>query len=364
MAQYGMKDAANLVLRNKRTGKTEMYIDYANATTNEWKSDRVYATKKGVNAIAWDSARNGTLTLESELFDKKLFAMIAGADVEDGTADVFRRETFTVDATGKATLPSKPDLESLSVYTLLDATEHGVEVPAKAGTGLAIPAMVEGVSITPADKSLALTWTAVEGAKSYIVKRDNQTVGQPTESSYTDANATPETEYHYTVIAVNEAGQSLPSAEVVVSTVAGGAENGAPVTATADAVKAAKDLVKQTATSGDLAFEAAEDGSLTITGIPTGTTQFVAYYMTQANDAQKFTITSDKFADSYEIFADAQVREQESGNDEFLQIHYFNAKPQSNFSLKQSAKEPTSLSIVFDLMPNDKNELAEYTFVK
>ena len=46
MSIYGMKDAADLILVNKATGLVDLYIDYANATTSEWTSESVYATKK------------------------------------------------------------------------------------------------------------------------------------------------------------------------------------------------------------------------------------------------------------------------------------------------------------------------------
>ena len=47
MATYGMKDAANLTLVNKKTGNIDLFLDYANATSSEWTSERVFATKKG-----------------------------------------------------------------------------------------------------------------------------------------------------------------------------------------------------------------------------------------------------------------------------------------------------------------------------
>ena len=89
---------------------------------------------------------------------------------------------------------------------------------------------------------------------------------------------------------------------------------------------------------------------------------YAIYYLEKAN-GRTISIKSDKFAGSYEIFATAQIREQETGRDELVQIHYFNAKPQSNFTLTQDATAPASLSIVFDLLPSG-NDLAEFKVVK
>lgn len=363
----GMKDSANLTLINKRTGNVDLFIDYANETTAEFKSERVYATKKGVNAIAWDGQRNGTLTVTTELFSLRLLAMLAGSDLTDGSAEVFRREPKVLGADHTFRTDQKPNLESISIYKLSkkDSTEHdGVEVPrAVTGGEGSVPLPVGGVSITPADKSLTLSWEAATGATSYLVKRDNQIVGQPLTNSFTDGNVTPETEYHYTVVAVNAQGESTPSAEVIVKTVAEGAENGTPATATQAAIDAAAALAAALA-SDAVTYQVATDGTVTLSDKAIVGDKYVIYYMTTVPTAKSFKIDSNKFADAYEIYADGQMREYDTNKDDFVQVHFANARPQSNFSLKQSAKEPTSLSIVFDLMPDDNDNLAEYKIIE
>ena len=79
-------------------------------------------------------------------------------------------------------------------------------------------------------------------------------------------------------------------------------------------------------------------------------------------DVKTLKIEANKFPGNYEIFAKTMIRVQETGEDEIAEFHYYNAKPQSNFTLTQSATEPTSLSIVFDLMP-EKGVLAEFKSV-
>ena len=45
------------------------------------------------------------------------------------------------------------------------------------------------------------------------------------------------------------------------------------------------------------------------------------------------------------------MKERDTGRNELIQIHYLNAKPQSNLSLTMSANEPTNFNVVFDLIP-------------
>ena len=81
--------------------------------------------------------------------------------------------------------------------------------------------------------------------------------------------------------------------------------------------------------------------------------------MKNVENVRTLTIEANKFPGNFEIFADTKIRPADGTDDIVAQFHYFNAKPQSNFTLTQSATEPTSLSIVFDIMP-EKGVLAEF----
>ena len=51
-----------------------------------------------------------------------------------------------------------------------------------------------------------------------------------------------------------------------------------------------------------------------------------------------------------------------AGDDEFVQIHYLNVKPQSNFTITMDANNITTLSITFDVLKDsNSNDMAEYT---
>ncbi|MGO8673184.1 MAG: choice-of-anchor tandem repeat GloVer-containing protein, partial [Capsulimonadaceae bacterium] len=83
-----------------------------------------------------------------------------------------------------------------------------------------IPLAPAGLTATPGDNQVALSWTAVTGATSYNVYRGTASggegstpIGTPTGSTYTDTGLTNGTEYFYTVRAVNASGTSVPSNE-------------------------------------------------------------------------------------------------------------------------------------------------------
>ena len=89
--------------------------------------------------------------------------------------------------------------------------------------------------------------------------------------------------------------------------------------------------------------------------------KIVVYYMQSQTSAKSFTIESDKFPENFEVYADTMIRNT-SGDDEFVQIHYLNVKPQSNFTITMDANNITTLSITFDVLKDsNSNDMAEYT---
>jgi fibronectin type 3 domain-containing protein len=81
------------------------------------------------------------------------------------------------------------------------------------------PADATGLAATAGAKQVKLTWTAVDGATGYIVKRSNAAGGpyaeigttgkhSPSKTAYTDTGLTTGTTYYYRVRAVNDAGAS------------------------------------------------------------------------------------------------------------------------------------------------------------
>lgn len=122
---YGIKDCANITLFDKATNLPDLFSDYANVSTNEWTSERTFAKSKGINAIAWDSDRQGTLVVEMEVFDLKWIAITAGSEIKTGETEVAKREVVKVGSGKKATLAGAPLKGSVSVIKVgADEIEH------------------------------------------------------------------------------------------------------------------------------------------------------------------------------------------------------------------------------------------------
>lgn len=267
MSIYGIKDCANLTLFDKATNEPALFSDYANVSTNEWTSERVYANAKGVRSIAWDYDRQSTLQVEMEVFDLKWIALVAGSDIKNGENEVAKREVVYVGQDKKAKLSGSP-----------------------------IKGSVQVVPVSPADLTVH--------------------TGEPL------------TEYQVTYTVDPDTGDQVQN----------------PIEIGAN---------EFLAEGNEITFGA---------DVPEGTA-FAVYYLVLDSDVRTIEISSDKFPKNYRIIADALIRERETGKDEFVQIEYPNAKPQSNFTITMSANEATTLSVTFDLFPNKDKAIATYKII-
>jgi hypothetical protein len=250
MALYGIKDCANLTLFDKATGQPSLFSDYANVSTNDWKSDRVYANSKGTRSIAWDHNRQGTLQVEMEIFDLKWLAVVAGSEITEGEQNVAKRQVVTVGADKKATLSGTPVAGSVQVIKVgEDEIEH---------------------------------------------------IGEPL-------------------------------AEVT------SAPAGAQFMVTASEITFASDAIE-----GDT---------------------YAVYFLELTSNVKSFEISAEKFPKSFEVVADALIREKETGVDEFVQIDFPIARPQSNFTVTMDSANPTKLSVTFDLFPDKNKNMATYKVI-
>lgn len=366
MATYGMKDAANLTLVDKKTGKVALFLDYANATSSEWSAERVYATKKGTNAIAWDSNRQGTLTVDSEIFDLSYLALAIGSDIARGTNDILKREAVTIDDTKEVKLGGVIEPESVSVIKLKDdMVEHdGAPLPSTTGQRDLLPVAVSDITASANADSVILTFSASPRALSYEIKRNGEVVGEIATNTFTDEGLTPVASHAYTITPINEYGRGAESAVVEVVTSEEGVTERTPFNPTPEAIALAE------ANQGELNDNATNmttfeflNGTVKFNDKAVAGENYAIYYLETVENVRTITVSADKFPSSYEIFADAVIREQETGSDEFVQFHYKNARPQSNFTITQSATEPTNLSVVFDLFPDKNKELAEFKII-
>lgn len=86
----------------------------------------------------------------------------------------------------------------------------------------------------------------------------------------------------------------------------------------------------------------------------------VVYYIESVADGKTLTFAFDKYPADFEVFADVMITPKGGGKDEFVQMHFPNAKPQANFSINLDAASPTSLSITFDILPDETGNMAYY----
>lgn len=131
---YGIKDSANLTVTSNATNKVVIYADYCNKTDVSFSSETVYAMKKGVKAIGWDSNREGTLTTEFQVFDLKWIGLLMGSEFVTGVTSLSKREVLNV-TSASATLSATPKAGSLTIFKLdtdgiTQLTEQTVGTPA------------------------------------------------------------------------------------------------------------------------------------------------------------------------------------------------------------------------------------------
>lgn len=129
---YGLREVADLTFFDLTTNKPFLYMDYALTSTNEHSADTTYATggKGNPRRLAFDGNRQSTLTISTQIIDFRIIALLAGADVEKGAINVFKREVLTaVDDTDtvKITLSETPVTGTVTVFPLSSDAVAGEE---------------------------------------------------------------------------------------------------------------------------------------------------------------------------------------------------------------------------------------------
>lgn len=145
---YGLREVADLTFFDLTTNKPFLYMDYAMTSSNEHTAESVYAVggKGAPRRLKFDGNRQSTLTISTQIIDFRIIALLAGADVEKGATNVFKREVLTaVDNAGtiEITLSETPVTGTVTVFPLSsdavageeeDITVTGSDVTITAGT--------------------------------------------------------------------------------------------------------------------------------------------------------------------------------------------------------------------------------------
>ena len=172
-----IRSFTRLHLYNLKTGRLQLYANYANSTGLSFDAERVFATMRGTNAVTWDLSRTGEFTLEFEVFDFSYIAMLAGQDgMEKGAHEAHRRETLKVPATGIVILEDIPLPGSVTVQP---TTDDGVTfIGAPLEEGVAADFEVSGNEITfetsvAEGVTVAVTyWSPADGSERITINAD------------------------------------------------------------------------------------------------------------------------------------------------------------------------------------------------
>ena len=160
---YGLREVADLLFIDLTTNKPFLYMDYALTSTNEHSADTNYATggKGNPRRLAFDGNRQSTLTISTQIIDFRIIALLAGAEVEKGTTNVFKREVLTaVDDTGsvKITLSETPVNGTVTVFPLSSDAVAGEE---------------EDITITDSDVTIITGTAGTQYVAYYQFKSDS-----------------------------------------------------------------------------------------------------------------------------------------------------------------------------------------------
>lgn len=133
---YGIKDSSNITLISNATGKQVLYADYANKTDISFSANTVYALKKGVKSISWDSQREGTMSMSMQVFDLKWIALLFGSDLANATnADRIAERKILEISNAQATFTGEYVSGSMNVFALdNDGVTLGTEFEATSDT--------------------------------------------------------------------------------------------------------------------------------------------------------------------------------------------------------------------------------------
>lgn len=119
---YGLKEVANVVFFDMKTGKPALFFDTLKVSTIENESESVEATggQGGGTLMSWDFGRKSSLNMQDALLSDKSLAMLSGTEIKTEDIIAYGRETLTLSAGLTVSLKETPLANSITVYTYDD----------------------------------------------------------------------------------------------------------------------------------------------------------------------------------------------------------------------------------------------------
>ena len=189
-----VKDGVESVASNKECAETDAEVP--SAPTN------LYASAQSATSIGliWSSVY-GAESYKVYRDSQEIATNVTGTSYTDNGLTANTYYCYTVKAVNSAGESEESSSACAMTYSLIPSTPTGLDVTAQSSS------------------SIALTWNSVDGAESYKVYRDSQEIAtNVTGTSYTDNGLTANTNYCYTVKAVNSAGESEESGSACAMT--------------------------------------------------------------------------------------------------------------------------------------------------
>lgn len=140
--RYGIKEVANVIFFDAKTGKPEIFFDTLKVSSIENEAETAEARGgQGNNKLmAWDYGRTASLTMQDALLSDQSLAMLAGNAVKTADVKVVQREELIAVA-GKLTLSKAPvgGASKVFIYEVNANGQMGAEVaPTATITGSAV----------------------------------------------------------------------------------------------------------------------------------------------------------------------------------------------------------------------------------
>lgn len=117
--RYGSRDILDLLIIDAISSTPLMKIDFANTSSLQMESSRVYAMAAGTRRIAWDGEKTATLTVETQIYTMEMLALFAGEEIKKGKQNVYKTEIVSVE-TGKVLNLKKAPVGDVVVYPYIN----------------------------------------------------------------------------------------------------------------------------------------------------------------------------------------------------------------------------------------------------